>query len=749
MTKDGEMKTRLLILAALAVAVVSAQVIPIDSVRRFNAFGVPVDSGRTVQITGVFTATTQFGGWGPAFVEDNTGGVAIFDSTVAGYATGDSVTLTARIDFYRGLTELKSPAFTLVGTGKSITPRVLLAAHLGDTVNNREINEGLLAKVRGVFDTTGVFLGNRSYPFKDLSGRGTVYIDSSVSNILNKPIPTDTIDLLGCVSQFDMSSPFFSGYQLMPRSYADVGGAPSSGIMTIAQALADNDSNTIPDLEDSTVTVTGIVTVPSGVFATTKTDIYIQDQTGGVDVYDYTVRDLKLGDSLVVTGTVTVYRGKVELTSPQIEWKDSNHVVPAPTPLTCNQMNHTRSKLGSLVVLHGVSSTSLLVSGSTTLVDTSGSAELYPNSTTDVNGFVMVQDTFSLIGILSQYDASAPYNSGYEIVPRWRTDFSRGLEEQLSLLTIADVQSPGPDGYSSRYEGQWVKVHGRVTGPSYIFSSGSSPSLYIQDSTNGVNVYSPAISSGDSAYIDSLGADFMCIGKVDEYNGLTEISSGAMTLLNDTLRPVEPVVLPFNGFMTEAMESKLISVTGDVITPPANAGSGKDFTIKNGNPGLDVRVVNSSGIILNWVNPGKRVQVVGIVGQYSSSAPYATGYQVMPRFGSDLVDLTFPESVGLKMAFESVTPEVFNPSGGVPCDIKVQSPGDRKLYLQVFDLEGRTVKDLLVNVPGHAYEVTWDGSNNSLERLPIGTYILNLKGVRDDGKTEVVRKLVVLGTRLK
>jgi len=744
------MKTKLLILTALAVALASAQMIPIDSVRLDRPDGVPADSGATVNITGVFSATSQFGGSGPAYVQDNTAGVAVYGSAVGGYAIGDSVTLSAVVSFYYGLTELKNPVLTLVATGHTLTPRVLTIAHLGDTANGREVNEGILATVRRcVFDTTGVFRGNKSYPFKDASGRGTVYIDSQATDILGKAIPQDSVDITGCVSQYTLASPYFAGYQLMPRYWADVaGGAPGSNIMTIAQALADNDSNTIPDLVDSVVTVTGIVTVPSNVFATTKTDIYIQDQTGGVDVYDYTVRDLKLGDSLVVTGTVTVYRGKIELTSPQIQWKDSNHVVPAPAPLTCSQMNRTRAKLGSLIVLHGISSTSLIVSGATTLVDTSGSAELYPNSTTNVPGFVMVQDTFSLIGILSQYDATAPYNSGYEIVPRWRTDFSRGLEEQLPLLTIADVQAAGPDGYSSKYEGQWVKVRGKVTGPAYIFSSGSSPSLYIQDLTNGINVYAPTLTSGDSAYIDSVGAEFLCIGKVDEYDGLTELSSGALELLNDTLRPVDPVALPFNGFLTEAMESKLITVTGDVITPPANAGSGKDFTIKNGNPGLDVRVVNSAGILLNWVNPGKRVQVTGIVGQYSTTAPYATGYQVMPRFRSDLVDVTYPESVGLKMAFASVTPEVFNPSAGVPCDIKIQSPSDRKLYLQVFDMEGRMVKDLLVNVPGHAYEINWDGSNNSLERLPIGSYVLNLKGVRDDGKTEVVRKLVVLGTKL-
>jgi DNA/RNA endonuclease YhcR with UshA esterase domain len=744
------MKSRFLILAGLLIAAGSAQVIPIDSVRKVNANGVPVDSGNTVHITGIFSATSQFGGSGPAFVQDNTGGVAIYDADVAGFAIGDSVTVTAVVDFYRGLTELKSATITLAATGKTPMPRTLQAAHMGDTANSREVNEGMLAKIRGVFDTTGVFLGNRSYPFRDASGRGTVYIDSSVSDILNKMIPRDTIDLYGCVSQYDASSPFFSGYQLMPRSYADVSGTPGSNLMTIADAFVDTVAPiTEPDRLGQVVTVTGIVTVPSGVLSATRTDIYIQDRTAGVDVFDFDYRELKLGDSLVVTGTVDIYNGKPELTSPQIVIADSNHPVPAPTPTTCQEMDQTRNLLGSLVVISGASATSLIVvQGSNTLLDNTGSAEMYVGAQSGVAGLLLAPDTFSVIGVKSQYDASPPYTTGCELIPRFRSDFSRTLEQE-SLKTIAEVQKPGADGYSSKYEGQYVKVQGRITGPNYIFSSGSSKSFYLQDTTNGINVYAPSYDSISGMYADSLGALFECVGKVTEYNGLTELANGSLRLLDDTLRPVEPVTLPFNGLLSEAMESRLITVTGDVITPPAAAGGGTNFTMKNGNPGIDVRIVTGAGIPLDWVVPGKRVQVTGIVGQYTSTYPFADGYQVMPRFRTDLVDVTAPESLGLQMKFASVEPEVFNPSGGQVCDIKLQSPGARKLYLQVFDLEGRLVKELLTNVPGHYYEVFWDGTDSNLERLPIGSYILNLKGVRDDGKLEVQRKLVVLGTRLK
>jgi hypothetical protein len=749
----------ILSVGAIAVLVASAwgQLVPISDVRENNANGVPLDSGQTALITGIFTATSQFGGSGPAFIQDNTAGVAVYGSAVAGFAVGDSVIVSGKVDFYNGLTELKTPTITFVSSGHDVAPRVLTIAHMGDTLNNREVYEGQLALVRGLFDTTGVFQGNRSYPFKDASGPGTVYIDSSVNDILGKPIPHETIDVTGCVSQYDKTAPFFSGYQLMPRSYSDLGGSSGSSIMTIADALVDADSNTVPDLLDSVVTVAGIVTMPSGVSSRTKTDIFIQDRTAGVNIYDPSIyRVLKLGDSLIVSGQVTVYRGKPELTSPQITRADSNHAVPAPAVVTCREMDKTRHRLGSLIAIPGVTASGLVVAGGpNTVFDTSGSGNMYVSYTSEVPGFVMVPDTFTVIGIKSQYGPSSPpYNTGYELIPRFRSDFSRGLESELPLLSIGQVQQPGADGYSSKYEGQYVKVKGRVTGPNSIFTSGSSQSFYVQDATNGVNIYAPVFDSIAGLLTDTLGVEFGCIGKVTEYNGLTELASGVIWVTDSNRVPVPPVELQFNDFLTEGMESKLVRVSGDVITPPAAAGGGTNFTIKNGNPGIAVRAVDGAGIPLSWVRVGRRVNCTGVVGQYSSTPPFGSGYQLMLRFPSDL-DSMPGVTAGAKMRIEDLSPQVFNPHAGQVCAIKLVSPTDRKLYLEVFDLEGREVRsNLLVNAPGHDYSyeangLCWDGSNDNGEVQPIGTYILNLKGVLDNGKTEVQRRLVVLGTRLK
>ncbi|MEO0108253.1 MAG: hypothetical protein ABIK62_03665, partial [candidate division WOR-3 bacterium] len=236
--------------------------------------------------------------------------------------------------------------------------------------------------------------------------------DSNVSDILGRSIPGDTTDLVGCVSQYDRTAPYFSGYQLMPRSASDITGSSPGSIMTIAGAFVDADSNTIPDLLDSVVTVTGIVTVPTGVLSRTKTDIYIQDRTAGCNVYSPSIaRVYRLGDSLVVTGKVTVYRGKLELVNPQIAFKDSGHSLPEPVVITCRELSSTRRWLGSIVALRGVTTNILVVqSGSNTVFDTSGAANMYVSSSSDVPGFILVRDTFTLVGVKSQYGpANPPY----------------------------------------------------------------------------------------------------------------------------------------------------------------------------------------------------------------------------------------------------------------------------------------------------------------------------------------------------
>jgi hypothetical protein len=124
----------------------------------------------------------------------------------------------------------------------------------------------------------------------------------------------------------------------------------------------------------------------------------------------------------------------------------------------------------------------------------------------------------------------------------------------------------------------------------------------------------------------------------------------------------------------------------------------------------------------------------------------------MPRFASDVVDLSDSIPPSEAMRFDTIYPNPFSLTDDDPlrqyARIKINSPSDYKLYLEVFDMKGRSVKKLMTNQPGGFYEIIWDGTDDKLVPCPIGIYILNLKGITAQGKGVLVSKPIVIATKL-
>jgi flagellar hook assembly protein FlgD len=107
------------------------------------------------------------------------------------------------------------------------------------------------------------------------------------------------------------------------------------------------------------------------------------------------------------------------------------------------------------------------------------------------------------------------------------------------------------------------------------------------------------------------------------------------------------------------------------------------------------------------------------------------------------------------MRIDTIYPNPFSPTDPEPlkqvAHIQINSPANYKIYLEIFDMEGRLVRRLLTNGQGGFYgpeELIWDGTNDKQEPCPIGIYVLNLKGVTPDGKDMFVRKPIVIATKL-
>ncbi len=729
-----------------------AQVRPIRDVRQNDSQGNPLLNGQSVTVTGRVTEAGHFGGWGPAYVQDATGGVAIYGSQVGSISIGDSITVTGTVKPFYGLAEL-DPISNLVNHGAAGTPagRVEALRFIDqiDTAAGYVENEGWLASFEKVFiiHTPGQqFAGNQNYTVADAGGyNAQLRIDADCGELVGMTIPDDSITLTGIVAQYKPSAPYLGGYQLMPRVAADVGAEVE--VMSIADAIKDENGDRKPDRLGQSVTVTGTATVASGVFNPTYLDIYVQDATAGVNVFSFAMQTVAEGDSFIVSGTVDQYRGKTEISDAALTLVASGRPLPEPRVITCSQVPAEQFE-GQLVKVEDVTAEPGVLEGNSNydVTDQTGTATMRIDGDTDIPGLELTAEPFTLVGIVSQYAYdTVNLDDGYQLTPRSRADFSAS-GETLPLITIAEAQRPGADGVTPALLDSVVRVRGRVTGPASSFTSGSYKSLYIEDGTQGANIYRCSYPQSQELFLDSLGIEWEVIGTVTEYNGLTEIAMGSMRVTDSNAVPVTPRSLPYNAPLTEGMESDLVTFVGDVVQPAVRSGSGYNVTVKNGTPAVTIRINDIAGVLIGEYlrKAGSRVRFTGVVGQYDYEAPFNTGYQLLPRFNSDVRDTTagFPPAEQVELA--DPDPNPFSPAGGQVATIQVNAPASWRLTVTIFDMDGRAVRELLRDGGGGYHEFKWDGTGNTLRALPAGTYLVNVKAVKPGGGVATAVRPVVI-----
>ncbi len=237
-------------------------------------------------------------------------------------------------------------------------------------------------------------------------------------------------------------------------------GAAAAVVIPISQ-LHCNDANGQSLMTGQTVTIQGTVT---GQFPTTgvasSTRLYIQDGTGGVNVYGTPLYCGSLGDYIVVTGLVSQYRGLVEVASPPtltINVVATGAPQPTPVLLTIAQIKAIVSAgqcelyesmlvgvlncyitavgggappatfdctLGQNLELHDVTVPTNFI---TLRINKDMPNSCSPAIVDPLHGRPIPTGVVSVIGVLSQYSGStAPFNGGWQLMPRSWTDVQSG-----------------------------------------------------------------------------------------------------------------------------------------------------------------------------------------------------------------------------------------------------------------------------------------------------------------------------------
>jgi DNA/RNA endonuclease YhcR with UshA esterase domain len=364
-------------------------------------------------------------------------------------------------------------------------------------------------------------------------------------------------------------------------------------------------------------TVQGAISAPLGVYR--YDEMFIQDETAGIDVYGVSPQGLQLGDVIQVSGEIGEYNGKKEvMPEDEADVVLVDRGVP-PTPIMTDTAEINESSEGRLVAITGtVSGYSGGSDNSFYMDDGSGSTYIYRDSDTGIDlTWINSGDLLTLVGVGSQYDSSPPYDSGYQVLPRYQYDIAKG-----GVLPIALARQ--------KAEGDIVTVQGAVTClPGTFEDEAQNREIYVQDGTAGIDVFNYG---GLPVPIGSLSiGDIVTLtGEIDFYNSKMEIIPTEIVTqgLNS---PVEPKI-QLAGNISEETEGLLVVVTGTVS---GMWYGGFDLTDASGT--TDVYVDGDTGIDLSGISNGDVLRVTGLCAQYDPSPPYDGGYQITPRTQADLV----------------------------------------------------------------------------------------------------------------
>ncbi|RYD82172.1 MAG: T9SS type A sorting domain-containing protein [Sphingobacteriales bacterium] len=396
----------------------------IAQVKTVNANGIPDSLNKKVWIKGIVQSPTYRPNALEFSLQDSTAGIIVFRTPGNfGYTpnVGDSVQVLGTIVNFNGLTELTvAPVDTLIVLSTNGFP-----IEAKTITSYQEMYEGSLVKLENVsIINPAQWTGTGSGFNVDVTNGADTFqirIDADV-NLYSAAAPTGMFNVSGILTQFDNSAPHTTGYQLLPRSSADIEliviTEPTFMEYTIAQLKPYNATTGVADSIGTKAWIRGVVHSEDfgGAFFS------LADNTAGIivlaDDIDY---NAKRGDSIRVLGTVTQEDGTTQLMPDSIIVISSNNTLMSPLTLTGIA---TEANEGKLVAVNNVKYAG---------VD-ADDFDLFTKGTDTFMVFVAggvnlpVFDTaasYNLGGILLQLDETAPYFSNYIIVPRDSFDIER------------------------------------------------------------------------------------------------------------------------------------------------------------------------------------------------------------------------------------------------------------------------------------------------------------------------------------
>nr|AOE10121.1 extracellular nuclease [uncultured bacterium] len=201
----------------------------------------------------------------------------------------------------------------------------------------------------------------------------------------------------------------------------------------------------------------------------------------------------------------------------------------------------------------------------------------------------------------------------------------------VPTYTIANIDGIDSDGVADSLN-VYCKLVGTVMGVE-MRGSTSATQFTINDGTGGMGVFSSVATAQN--YTVTEGDQVRMIGSIGQFNGLTQMYPDSIVFISAGNTLPTAVVVTALG---ESTESELVTFEHAILVDPSQwSGSGSGFNVDatNGTDTISVRI-DQDVDLYSQPAPIGAFNVLGIGGQYDSSSPYSSGYQLLPRYNADI-----------------------------------------------------------------------------------------------------------------
>jgi len=261
------------------------------------------------------------------------------------------------------------------------------------------------------------------------------------TDIFGKSHPVGTFSITGLGGQYDKISPYFDGYQLLPRYIEDINpySADDYPIKKIGEVTEVDDEGkgiSVGTNCELRGLVYGVNLRPSGLQFT-----IIDDLNDGIGVFSFSKQfgyTVKEGDYLSIKGAIDQYNGLLQIKPDTIITISTGHTL-YNSKVVAQLGEETESQLITIKNLTIKNPSEWKADGSSFNVTVTNGEDDYImriDNDVELSTSAAPDYKFNLTGIGSQYDKNEPYTEGYQILPRYALDI-----ENVSKVHDLDIDS--------------------------------------------------------------------------------------------------------------------------------------------------------------------------------------------------------------------------------------------------------------------------------------------------------------------